>query len=367
MRRLGPEGHVKEVHDHEGILIHRERVITDADWDEYGRKMIVKFYETTMPDERIILEDVAKYTDIQFFKRITGANIKFVVQFLTQYEASNVIMHEYRDWLLDKAIARANRKPMSLGNAPEAVLKWRKNKETNQWESYFKPTVWKNCMNSLYSKSLNLERSPRTGEPDEWYTDQKSQSPKTAGEMLDVDWNKYRKINHFHAGDLVSHWDEIDITFNEHGSSAMPVKYLRSDLDYWERSESFAEQNINQLTTRQEWNAWIDGKEVDLFQKVQDALAEGKQLDEVLTEYEQYCLEEELFQREGRVDVAVQDIDRPYQHENIYASEVRPAFRKYSQRQLLEIELEQLQREPLASYAGGMVADTGFEVQPMPF
>ena len=34
MRRLGPEGHVKEVHDHEGILIHRERVITDADWDE---------------------------------------------------------------------------------------------------------------------------------------------------------------------------------------------------------------------------------------------------------------------------------------------------------------------------------------------
>jgi hypothetical protein len=277
-------------------------------------------------------------------------------------------MQEYRDWLLDIATAKASRKPISLGNAPEAVLKWRKNKEKNQWESYMKPTVWKNCMNSLYKKSLNLERSPRTGEPDEWYTEERSQSPKVAGEMIEVDWNKYRKINHLEAGNIPSHWEEIDYTFNEYGAEAMPAKYLRTDLDYWERSEHLAEQNVNQLTTSEEWNAWIDGKEVDLFEKVQDALVEGKQLDEVLTEYEQYCIEEEMFQREARVEIALQDIDRPHQHENIYSTNVKPAFRKHTSRELQRIEEEQLlKREPLDSYPGGLVRNTGYEVQPMPF
>ena len=366
MRRLGPEGHVNVIHDQDGIMIHRERVINNEDWNEYGRKMIVKFYETTMPNLEIVQADIAKYTDIQFFKRITGANVKYVVEYLTQYNG-NSIMNEYRDWLLDLAKAKANQRPLSLGNAPETVTKWRKHKETRKWESYEQPTVWKNCMNSRYSKSLNLERSPRTGEPEEWFTDMQSQCPKTAGEMIEPDWNKYRMVNHLHAGDIKSHWDEIDITFFEHGASAMPAKYLRSDLDYWERSETFAEQNINQLTTRQEWNAWIDGKEVDLFQKVQDAIADNKQLDEVLTEYEQYCLEEELFSREGRVDVPLQDVDRPYQHQNIHASEVKPAFRKYTSRELKEIEEQELLREPLGVYAGGFVPNTGFEVQESPF
>ena len=366
MRRLGPDGHVNVIHDAEGVLIHRERVIGDTDWHEYGCKMLVKFYNTVHPDENIVMRDIKHYVDIDLFKRITGANVHYVIQYLTHYEG-NAIMSEYRDWLLDIAKSKAEQRPTSLGNAPEAVEAWRKNKHTNKWEMYMKPTVWRNCMNSMKSKGINLERAPRTGEPDEWYTEHTSQSPKTAGEMIKPDWNKYRLINHFHAGDLTSHRDEIDITFNEHGASAMPVKYLRTDLDYWERSESFAEQNLNQLTTTQEWNAWIDGREVDLFQKVQDAIADGLPVHEVLTEYEQYCIEEEMFQREARVEIAVQDIDRPYQHENIYSTNVKPAFRKYTSRELQRIEEEQLQREPLDSYPGGLVRNTGYKVQPMPF
>jgi len=364
--RRGPKGKMVILHNKDGILIHRERVISNQCWRMWSSWRIFKFYKMVFPKEIVSFDDILRSVDTKLFKRITDANVNFVVEFLTQYEASNVIMKEYRDWLLGIATAKAEKRPVSLGNAPEYVEAWRKNKDTNKWESYMKPTVWKNCMNSLYKKSLNLERSPRTGEPVEWYTEELSQCPKTAGEMINPDWNKYRKINHLPAGNIPSHWEEIDYTFNEYGAEAMPAKYLRTDLDYWERSESFAEQNINQLTTRQEWNAWIDGREIDLFQKVQDALVEGKQLDEVLTEYEQYCLEEELFSREGRVDVAVQDIDRPYQHENIHVSDVKPAFRKYTKRQLREIEEEQLKRKPLGVYPGGFVLDTG-EVQEAPF
>jgi len=365
--RRGPKGKMVILHDKDGILIHRERVITEQAWRMWSAWKIFKFYKMVFPEEIAVFDDILKSVDTEVFKRITDANVKYVVEYLSQYKG-NAIMNEYVEWLLDLAKAKLEEQsnPLPLGNAPEYVEAWRKD-DRNQWEMYLKPTVWKNCMKPIYRESLNLERSPRTGDPNEWYTDHTSQSPKVAGEMIEVDWNKYRKINHLPAGNIPSHWEEIDYVFAENGVDAMPIKYLRSDLDYWERSEHLAEQNVNQLTTKEEWNAWIDGKEVDLFEKVQDALSKGLSLEDVLSEYEQYCLEEELFSREGRVEVALQDVDRPYQHENIHVSDVRPAFRKHTSRQLREIEEEQLLREPLGVYAGGFVPDTGYEVQETPF
>jgi len=362
--RRGPKGKMVILHDKDGILIHRERVITEQAWRMWGSWKVFKFHDQQIPFDEVLKSIDAEAT--KAFRVITDNNPKFVVEYLTQFRGKNMIINGYFNYLLAIAEKKAGERPLPLGNAPEYVEAWRKD-DRNQWEMYLKPTVWKNCMKPIYRESLNLERSPRTGDPNEWYTDHTSQSPKVAGEMIEVDWNKYRKINHLPAGNIPSHWEEIDYVFAENGVDAMPIKYLRSDLDYWERSEHLAEQNVNQLTTKEEWNAWIDGKEVDLFEKVQDAISKGFSIQDVLSEYEQYCLEEELFSREGRVDVAVQDIDRPYQHENIHVSDVKPAFRKYTKRQLFEIECEQLLREPLGVYAGGFVPDTGYEVQETPF
>ena len=350
----GPKPNVKEYYDSEGNLIHTEVNITHAHWHMWASWKLFKY--SRMKDIDISFGDVMKQVDLVVMKKITNSPLKRVVEVCKEYlawgsyESKSKLQLDYVMFCLEVSQKRLKRhEDQCRGEWPLEITKWEyngtKKNGKKQWNKKRIPTVWGNNFKPLKKVSLNLERTPRTGAVEEWTGEETGQFPKTAGEELNPDWSNWRKLNIPESGPCENQWTATldkrhESLYDREGNemSAIPARFLRTDLDYWERSDHLAEQNVGQLTTRQEWNAWIGGCEVDLFEKVQEAIKMKVPLSVVMTEYEKYCYENELFNREGRVEVPLQDIDHPQQHDNAYSVTVRSASRSYSTSELKEAE-----------------------------